>query len=76
MVQKSNGKWRMCVNFINLNLTCPKSGYPLPKIDALVDLVGGCSIMNFLDAFSVYHEIQLTQRKQHSTLKKGYIAIG
>ena len=33
MVKKVNGKWRMCVNFTNLNKTCPKNSYPFPCID-------------------------------------------
>ena len=33
MVKKSNGKWRMCVDFIDLNNACPKDSFPLPKID-------------------------------------------
>ena len=30
MVKKSNGKWRMCVNFIDLNNACLKDSFPLP----------------------------------------------
>ena len=30
MVKKSNGKWRMCVDFIDLNKSCPKDSYPFP----------------------------------------------
>ena len=37
MVKKSNGKWRMCVNFTDPNRACPKDNYPLPRIDTLVD---------------------------------------
>ena len=33
MVKKSNGKWRMCVDFIDLNKACPKDSFPLPRID-------------------------------------------
>ena len=33
MVKKSNVKWRMCVNFTDLNNACPKDSFPLPKID-------------------------------------------
>ena len=33
MVKKANGKWRMCMDFTNLNKTCPKDSYPLPCID-------------------------------------------
>jgi hypothetical protein len=37
MVKKSNGKWRMCVDFTNLNKVYPKDSFPLPRIDLLVD---------------------------------------
>ena len=33
MVKKNNGKWRMCVDFMDLNKTCPKDSFPLPRID-------------------------------------------
>jgi len=39
LVKKANGKWRMCVDFMDLNKACPKDSYPLPNIDALVDNV-------------------------------------
>ena len=37
LVLKPNGKWRMCINFSNLNKACPKDNFPLPWIDQLVD---------------------------------------
>ena len=33
LVQKANGKWRMCVEFTNLNKACLKDSYPLPSIN-------------------------------------------
>ena len=33
MVKKVNGKWRMCVDFTDLNNACPKDSFPLPRID-------------------------------------------
>jgi len=30
MVTKDNDKWRMCVDYTNLNKACPKDLYPLP----------------------------------------------
>ena len=33
LVKKTNGKWRMCVDFTDLNKACPKDSFPLPKID-------------------------------------------
>ena len=37
MVKKANGKWRMCVDFTDLNKVYPKDSYLLPWIDTLVD---------------------------------------
>jgi len=33
MVKKANGKWRICVDFTDLNQACPKDSFPLPRID-------------------------------------------
>ena len=33
LVKKANGKWRMCVDFTNLNKAYPKDSFPLPRID-------------------------------------------
>lgn len=33
VVRKKNGKWRVCVDFTDLNQACPKDLFPMPKID-------------------------------------------
>jgi hypothetical protein len=55
MVKKSTGKWRMCVDFTDLNKACPKDNYPLPRIDQLVDSTAGHKLLSFMDAFSGYN---------------------
>ena len=52
LVQKKNGKWRVCIDFTNLNKACPKDSYPLPKIDQMVDATTGYEKLSFLDAYS------------------------
>ena len=51
VVVKKNGKWRVCVDFTDLNKACPKNPFPLPRIDQLVDATLGHPRMSFLDAF-------------------------
>ncbi|XP_073033863.1 uncharacterized protein [Primulina eburnea] len=41
LVPKLIGKWKMCVDFRDLNKACPKDHYSLPRIDQLVDSTYG-----------------------------------
>ena len=61
MVNKSNGKWRMYVDFTDLNKACPKDSFPLPRIDQLVDSITGHELLNFMDAFSGYNQIMMDE---------------
>uniref|UniRef100_A0A2N9EBE5 Reverse transcriptase domain-containing protein n=1 Tax=Fagus sylvatica TaxID=28930 RepID=A0A2N9EBE5_FAGSY len=67
VVKKKNGKWRVCVDFTNLNQACPKDPFPLPKIDQLVDATVGQNRMSFLDAFQGYHQIALSIEDRKKT---------
>ncbi|PNX91900.1 gag-pol polyprotein [Trifolium pratense] len=60
MVKKANGKWRMCVDFTDLNKACPKDPYPLPNIDRLIDGASGCRMLSFMDAYSGYNQIKMS----------------
>ena len=51
VVEKKNGKWRVCVDFTDLNRACPNDPFPMPKIDQLVDATYKHSRMSFLDTF-------------------------
>ena len=59
VVPKKGGKWRVCVDYTDLNDACPKDSYPLPRIDHIVDESSGPKMLPFLDAFSSYHQIPM-----------------
>ena len=67
MVKKANGKWRICVDFTDLNQACPIDSFPLPKIDQLVDSTVGHKLLTFMDAFSRYNQIQMAEEDQEKT---------
>ena len=67
MVKKANDKWRMCVDFTDLNKACPKDSYPLPRIDQLVDSTAGHKMLSFMDAFSGYNQIRMDEANQKNT---------
>ena len=59
VVKKKNRKWQVCVDFMDLNKTCPNDSFPMPRIDQLVDAIAGHPRISFLDAFQGYHQIPL-----------------
>ena len=67
MVKKSNSKWRMCVEFTDLNKVYPKDSFPLSRIDQLVDSTAGHKLLSFMDAFSRYNQILMDEDDQEKT---------
>jgi len=61
LVKKSNGKWRMCVDYIDLNMACPKDAYPLPNIDKLVDNSSSYKLLSFMNSYSGYNQIPMAE---------------
>ena len=67
MVKKKNEKWRVCIDFTDLNKACPKDPFPLPQIDQMVDSASGHARLSFLDAFQGYHQIPMNKANQDKT---------
>ena len=45
VVPKKGGKWRVCVDYTDLNEACPNDSFPLPHIDQTVDATAGHGIV-------------------------------
>lgn len=59
LVKISNGKYKMCIEFTDLNQACPKDYYPLPTINKLIDATIGFEYFSSLNGMSSYHQIPM-----------------
>ena len=67
LVKKENGKWRLCIDFTDINKACPKDSFLLPRIDLIVDATTGHELLSFMDAFSGYNQISMDPDDQEKT---------
>lgn len=68
MVRKKNGKWRVRIDFTDLNKVCPKDPFLLLHIDAVVDITAGYELLTFLDAYYGYNQILMHPNDQEKTV--------
>lgn len=59
MVKKASNKWRMCMDFTDLNMACLKDPYPMLDIDHVIDGSSGYHMLSFMDAYSRYNQIKM-----------------
>lgn len=67
LVKKYNDKWKVCIDFSNVNLACPKDDFSLPKIEQLVDSTTGHELLSFMDAYSGYDQSSIHLANEENT---------
>lgn len=69
LVNKKNGKNKVCIDFTDLDKACPDDIFLLPMIDQLMDATASHEMMSFLDSFSGYNQILMHQddQKKHNS---------
>ena len=55
------------MDFTDLNKTCPKDSYLLPRINQLVDLIAGQKLLSFMNVFLGYNQIRMDEVDQEKT---------
>ena len=67
LIKNPNRKWRLCIDFTDINRACPKYSFPLPWIDLIVDATACHELLSFMDAFSGYNHIRMDLNDQEKT---------
>jgi hypothetical protein len=67
IIPKKNGKWRICVEFQELNKDAYRDYFPFPIIDQVLDTLSGKRYFSFLDGFSGYNQIQISPKDHDKT---------
>jgi len=64
---KKNGKWRVFIDFTNLNEACPEDSFFLLGINQLVEAMTGYELLSFMDAYSGYNQIKMHPSDEDNT---------
>jgi hypothetical protein len=67
-VNKKQGTIHVCVDYRDINKSCPKDNFPTPFIDQIVDNCTGSEIFSLMDGFSSYNQINILPADQHKII--------
>ncbi len=57
----------MCVDFRGLNGVTVRDAYPMPRVEDLIDALGGACYFSKIDAETGYHQIEMDPRDIEKT---------
>ena len=75
-LQKKDGRWRVCVDFRDLNRATPKDEYPMPVAETLINAAAGHKMMSFMDGNAGYNQIFMAPEDMNKTAFRVPGAVG
>ena len=57
IVRKTNGSWRMCVDYRRFNSVTKFDSFPLNRLDEALDAFSGSTVFSSLEPAMVYHQV-------------------
>lgn len=75
MVKKFNGKWRTCIDYLDLNKAYSNDSFSLSRIDQLVDGTTEQELLSFMNAYSGYSQILTHEPDQENTSFITYLGL-
>ncbi|GBG80638.1 hypothetical protein CBR_g31098 [Chara braunii] len=69
-VRKKNKDLRLCIDYRKLNAQTIRNAGPLPRIDDLLERLGGAKFFSKLDLKSGYHQLEIRKEDRYKTAFK------
>ncbi|KAK1613770.1 hypothetical protein QYE76_019287 [Lolium multiflorum] len=66
-VEKKDGRWRVAIDFRDLNRATPKDEYPMPVAETLINAAAGHKVLSFMDGNAGYNQIFMAPEDIHKT---------
>eukprot|EP00731_Ephydatia_muelleri_P034136 Em0048g12a len=66
-VKKKDGTLRLCVDYRRLNAVSESDAYPMPRVDDLIDRLGGVSYITTMDLTRGYWQVPVSPDDKHKT---------
>ncbi|KAK1668400.1 hypothetical protein QYE76_056559 [Lolium multiflorum] len=76
LTEKKDGRWRVAIDFRDLNRATPKDEYPMPVAETLINAAAGHKVLSFMDGNAGYNQISMAPEDIHKTAFRVPGAVG